>query len=279
MKDRFPPVEDALRLTNLAIATSRSIAGQQATRDQDIASNFLTAVAYNAYTHHRIWNPTADAAFTGLSENGVAFDVSGAFAVLRVMYENLLHLHHVLIAPPTPEERAFRMDLWERHASAERVALAVAIKSQHPHRERVLAELEDWNAKIKASPYFQALSEGAQKEILNKGKWTLLSAVELARDAGIHETFYRAIYKELSGFAHAESLSQAFQRACGDVRPDVLFRPRASTYACMTIASTLLHTAAHIPQVEQAIRASEQVRFWSELWKHDLGDVQPLDES
>lgn len=272
---------DFLLLANATISISGSLQGLPATRAQDLASRFLTNVAYNAYTLHRIFHPQPEPALASLGPGAIVHDLSGAHGIVRTMFETHVNLHHTLIAPVTYEEREFRMDLWERHALCERLALAVAIGSQDPARKGLEQQVNAETKKIESSPRFLALDKRYRKKILRDGEWRTSSVREMAEASGIHPTFSNYVYKYLSGYSHAEAMSQEIIGAAATQESIRQLQNTPAMFACMTMASVLKNVATFFPKVTDVIGSdpdlSDAVAMHSELWKQDLSRVDPVE--
>jgi hypothetical protein len=67
----------------------------------------------------------------------------------------------------------------------------------------VTANLQAARRRLEASAVFKALSAGQRQELLDARRFRLESAIELSRQAGISEKYYRAQYKSCSAFAHS----------------------------------------------------------------------------
>lgn len=145
-----------------------------------------------------------------------------------------------------------------------------------PNLPPMKRELEGRRARLEGSLVFQALTPGHQRELIAGRNFKLESAVELSRQAGISEKYYRSQYKYCSTFIHAAPFAfsqlQAF-RAASPEAAGVLKMPvsLATAYCALAIRDFL----DMFPDVAGLLgdRSRQLIRFWEEIvkWENSAG--------
>jgi len=145
------------------------------------------------------------------------WDLSAIASQCRNLMEAYYLLCYLVREPPNPAEKEFRQALWEYHEEYERHAMLRISLPQAKSLPEVAAGLQVDKGRLEASAVFQALSAGLRQELLEARRFKLESSIELSRQAGISENYYRAQYKYCSAFAHSApfSLSQLDQFRAG----------------------------------------------------------------
>jgi hypothetical protein len=145
------------------------------------------------------------------------WDLSAIASQCRNLMEAYYLLCYLVRETPDPAEREFRQAVWEYHEDYERHAMLQISLPQAKSLPAVAASLLEAKRRLEASAVFQTLSVGKRQELLDARRFKLESAIELSRQVGISEKYYRAQYKYCSAFAHSApfSVSQLDQFRAG----------------------------------------------------------------
>ncbi len=134
-------------------------------------------------------------------------DHSSVIILIRACLETFLTFHHIFIAAPSYEEKAFRHAVWELSGFLAKQRAPVCTDEGKRKVQSELPLIEDLRSKIQASPIFKARNKEFQKQA-NAGKWKLGKQwVDLAVEASFHKKYFEGVYCYLCDYAHSGGLS------------------------------------------------------------------------
>ncbi|MDD2763669.1 MAG: DUF5677 domain-containing protein [Opitutaceae bacterium] len=204
------------------------------------------------------------------------WDLSAIVSLCRCLIESYYVLCYLRYEPTDADQKQFRQWLWEYHEQFERHEMLRTVLPGAQSLPSVKRELDGRRVRLEGSPIFKALSTGEQRELIEGKKFKRESAVELSRQAGISEKYYRAQYKYCSTFTHSApfAISQldAF-RAGSDEANEVLKVPVSLAVAHSALAVRDFLTM--FPDAAGGLNRSSQelIHFWEEImkWENSSG--------
>ncbi len=204
------------------------------------------------------------------------WDLSAIVSLCRCLIESYYVLCYLRNEPADPAQKLFRQWLWEYHEEFERHEMLRLMFPMSPNLPPMEQELKGRRARLEASQVFQSLTPGHRRELIVGRNFKLESAVDLSRQAGISEKYYRAQYKYCSTFIHgapfAFSQLNAF-RAGSAESSGVLKMPvsLATAYSALAARDFL----AMFPDVAGLLsdRSRQLIGFWEEIvkWENSVG--------
>lgn len=137
-------------------------------------------------------------------------DVASVQSLMRTALENYLVFAHIF-GPKDQAMVRLRFAIWQRCGLMERQKYR---SSSISNDEQLVAEkkdIEDLKCEIEATPLFYTLyspgSKGQQTRLI-KGEWMGVNKMsDIANEAGIHEIYFKNIYKHTSGYSHTGFIS------------------------------------------------------------------------
>lgn len=143
----------------------------------------------------------------GAADGLEVWDLPSAATICR----NLIEAYHVLCYfthfPVDEDMKGFRTLLWEYHEEFERHEMLCAGVKGSNHLPAIAQELQQRRCRLELSPVFRRLNGKLQKDLLRGKYFKLESAIDLSRQAGICEDYYRSQYKYCCAYAHSAPFS------------------------------------------------------------------------
>ncbi len=131
------------------------------------------------------------------------WDLPSMSAVARCVIEAHDAFVYITVGGIDPQERAFRMCLWELHDQSRRAKMLQAIGTQGPRAEDAKKAVERLQQEVKNSPFFQLLDTGVQRKLSDKDPPPYhLSQKERCAMCGVNYDYYRVITMQLSQYVH-----------------------------------------------------------------------------
>lgn len=145
-----------------------------------------------------------------LTTGDIYVDVASVQSLVRTTLENFLVFAHIF-GPKDQSLVRLRFVIWQRCGLMERQKYK---SSTSEHSEKLTSEqrdIDDLKREIEATPLFHSIyssgPKGQQTRLLN-GEWMAVNKMPiLADEAGIHEIYFRNIYKHTSGYSHTGFIS------------------------------------------------------------------------
>ena len=159
--------ESLQKAISKAIEISYNTYGQCCSREQALASDFLTKNTLVALTIWNIINFPEIKEIPKINEKITVFDFPSAYVLIRSMYEAYINMNYVIINPDSDEERALRMNLWDRHALYEKRKMADFIGSKYSRRVEIEKQIKNVTKSIKASPILKTVDKCKQDSFVN----------------------------------------------------------------------------------------------------------------
>ncbi len=133
-------------------------------------------------------------------------DHSSIAAVTRTCLENYLVMHW-LLGGEDEAVREFNHLIWMHSGWKKRSKVFATSKDGRVAKQRAEESAADLWVLIQESVCFQKYSKDQQKK-LRKGSWDVdWYWHDLARHAGLHNTYFTSIYPYLSGYTHSDYIS------------------------------------------------------------------------
>lgn len=206
--------------------------------------------------------------YYGPAGEWAVWDLSAAASQCR----NLIEAYHLLCylahEPTTDTEKDFRQRLWEYHEEFERYEMLKAGVPDSRHLPKVAQELATRRTRLEASPVFQSLSAGHRQRLLEGRDFKLEGPIELSRQAGVSENYYRSNYKYCSTFAHSApfSIAQLDQFKAGSPTAQQILGSlvnHACGYCSLAIRDFITLFPDQAPLLDEEIHTI--IRFWEDL--------------
>jgi hypothetical protein len=133
-------------------------------------------------------------------------DHSSIAAVTRSSIENYLVMHW-LFSGGKESLRDFNHSVWMYSGWKKRNKLVATTQEAKEARQKAEDEAAELWLLIQASPHFEKYNKD-QVRSLRKGNWDVdWHWHDLAREAGLHHTYFTSIYPYLSGYTHSDYIS------------------------------------------------------------------------
>ncbi len=202
------------------------------------------------------------------------WDLSSAASLARNIIESYCVLYYIGRDKSSDTEHEFRELLWEYHDAFERYEMLRTTLPSSANISDIAALFEALKVLIQNSAYFNTLSAGYQKSLLDGKDFKIVSNVDICKHAGISERYYRSEYKYCSAFAHTApfSISQldAFRAGAPDAEP-ILEHLVQVTTGFLTVAIRDYvwifpdQTSEITSEVADCIKYWEQILRWEKL--------------
>ncbi len=133
-------------------------------------------------------------------------DHSSIAAITRSSIENYLVMHWIF-SGGNESLRDFNHLVWMYSGWKKRNKIFATTKEAKEARQRAENEAADLWLLIQASPHYEKYNKD-QVRSLRKGNWnTGWHWPDLAKEAGLHHTYFASIYPYLSGYTHSDYIS------------------------------------------------------------------------
>lgn len=135
------------------------------------------------------------------------FDTASINVLGRSALESFLVFQYVFVNNENEEHEDFHYLSWVLGGLIERQNLPVSSpqgKMVLENERKIISSIEP---RIKANKYFFELTDKQQSNLLNKGIWRLKSWSDIGLESGLSDTYAKAFYGYLCGYAHASNLS------------------------------------------------------------------------
>jgi len=135
-------------------------------------------------------------------------DYPSIAALARVICENYLTFFFVFVDPSVSiEEKYFRYQLWKLSGLISRQKFRDFVSPQN--KQKIVLEakiIDELHKQILASPFYNQLPSGVQKQA-KKGDWRMNKSWEqLAKIAGFDREYFQVVYRLLSSYSHTDYL-------------------------------------------------------------------------
>ena len=177
-------------------------------------------------------------------DDGELWDVASASAVARALIEAYDALAYIVIHPVPPEDREFRMLLWDLHDQQRRLRMLEKLKSLNPEVEGIRLRASSLAYRVARHALFPSLSRDLQTKIKRGDAPAVhLSQRELNAASGVDHDYYTTATMFLSQYVHTfpMSLRQLMEFRAGD--PDALRVASLPLQYCMPFLAKAIEGA------------------------------------
>lgn len=148
---------------------------------------------------------------TALGRDGSFVVVASANSLARAAVETYLRFYYLFIEPENDDELEFRYCVWRLAGLCIRGAVASEFPPQTPKekafRLNQQEEICKLRERLKKTKCFIGHSRGTQRVALGHKRWRFPKSVDLAKQAGIGQGYFRTLYTLLSDYDHSGGLA------------------------------------------------------------------------
>ncbi len=135
------------------------------------------------------------------------FDAASINVLGRAAIESFLVFQYVFVNNKDNEQEDFHYLSWVLGGLIEKQNLPVFSpqgKKELEDERKIISSIEP---RIKANKYFLELTDKQKANLLTKGNWRLKSWSSIGLESGLSDSYAKAFYSYLCGYAHASNLS------------------------------------------------------------------------
>lgn len=186
------------RLNIYAVETTFNLAGIATDENRLIyADTIFTKLVSHALSLRKI-SPSLDS-----EAAHELWDVSSASAIARALIETYEALAYISINDITPEEREFRVKLWELHDLQHRIKMLAQIESKSPETITIKNRADSLHAEITQHSLFSNCTANVKSKINNKQAPPFhLTQQERNNASSINHAYHNTATMALSQYVH-----------------------------------------------------------------------------
>ena len=206
----------------------------------------------------------------------IFFDLPSLNVIARAIIENFLVFHYVYIQPKDKEEENFRYLSYWLSGLIERQKYPLESPQGKELIENEKKIIDHIVSQLNTNRYYLALSNEFQKKIISRGEWRLHSWADIGISAKLNETYAKAFYRFLCGYAHSGNLSiRQLHQAIKNDEKIRLFAPSLSLVK-IAIANMIVSYCKYFPKAQTYYNSINHniVQLWIDVGSTDMKDVE-----
>lgn len=146
-----------------------------------------------------------------LGWDGSLVAVASASSLARAAVEAYLRFYYLFIEPENDDESEFRYCVWRLAGLCIRETVASEFPPQTPKekafRLNQQEEIRKLRERLKKTERYIGHSPGTQLKALGHKRWRFPLSIDLAKQAGIGQSYFRTVYTILSDYDHSGALA------------------------------------------------------------------------
>lgn len=205
---------------------------------------------------------------------GELWDLASESAIARAIVETYDAMAYVALGEIEPEEREFRLLLWELHDASRRSKMLESIGSTDPRYFEIRASSRSLCERVVAHPFFARTSESVQQKVKRGDPPPFhLSHRERCAAYSVNFDYYNATTMQLSQYVHTFpfSIHQLFEFKAGT--PEALrMMSLPLQYALAFLSREIEGIRSLFPNVgtAPALSVDTSIKFWSGVLEHGI---------
>lgn len=272
--DRYKEIINSFdRLNNYAIEISSNLTGITTNEDRFLyATTIFSKLVCHALSLRKI-SPSLNSDVVN-----ELWDVSSACAIARALIESYEALAYISLNDITPDEREFRIKLWELHDLQRRIKMLVQINSKNPELSTIKNSSELLHTEITQHTLFSNCSGNVKNKINNKeAPGFYLSQQERNNVSGINHAYHNTATMALSQYVHTLPMAvhQLMNFRAGD--PESLHMCSLPIQYSMAFLAKAISGMTEIFPIEfsnSSTEAAGDMEFWLNIAENGISNIE-----
>jgi Family of unknown function (DUF5677) len=272
--DRYKEIISSFdRLNNYAIEISSNLSGITTNEDRLLyATTIFSKLVCHALSLRKI-SPCLNS-----EVKNEIWDVSSACAVARALIESYEALAYISLNDITPDEREFRIKLWELHDLQRRIKMLEQIKSKNPELITIKNSAELLHTEITQHTLFSNCSGNVKNKINNEEAPAFsLSQKDRNNESGINHEYHDTATMDLSQYVHTlpMAIHQLMSFRAGD--PESLRRcslPIQHSMAFLTKAISGMVKVFPRKFSNPRSDTASDIEFWLNIAENGISNIE-----
>ena len=205
------------------------------------------------------------------------FDAASINVLGRAAIESFLVFQYVFVNNKNNEQEDFHYLSWVLGGLIERQNLPTS----SPQGKKVLEDerkiISTIEPRLKTNKYFLELTDKQQNNLLTKGNWRLKSWSAIGLESGLSDTYAKAFYGYLSGYAHANNLSILQLREAKTAKIQKDLSTATIDYLLIALSKFIKSYAKVFPKAEPIYNSlidKRIIEIWDTVGSKSLSEVE-----
>jgi hypothetical protein len=205
------------------------------------------------------------------------FDAASINVLGRAAIESFLVFQYIFINNNDSEHEDFHYLSWVLGGLIERQRLPAYSPQGKKVLENERKTILSLEPRLKTNKYFLKLTENQRTNLLTKGNWRLKTWSEVGLESGLSDSYAKAFYSYLCGYAHASNLSVLQLRQAKTTNAQMDLYEATIGYLLIALSKFIKSYIIVFPKAKSiydSLADKMIIEVWDSVGSKSLSDVQ-----